>query len=73
MREWRRRISKEMNIAAFIIMHDTSLDSLCRVHPRTLDQLRTVAGFGERKAERYGAQILEALAQFRNGARATQD
>ena len=73
MREWRRRISKEMNIAAFIIMHDTSLDSLCRVHPRSLAELRTVSGFGERKTELYGAQILEALAKFRNGARATQD
>jgi ATP-dependent DNA helicase RecQ len=73
MREWRRRISKEMSIAAFIIMHDTSLDSLCCVHPRTLAELRTVSGFGERKTELYGAQILEALAQFRNGARATQD
>jgi ATP-dependent DNA helicase RecQ len=73
MREWRRRTSKEMNIAAFIIMHDTSLDSLCRVHPRTLAQLRTVSGFGERKTELYGQQILEALTQFRNGARATQD
>lgn len=73
MREWRRRISKEMNIAAFIIMHDTSLDSLCRVHPRSLAELRTVSGFGERKTELYGAQILEALAKFRSGARATQD
>ncbi len=73
LREWRRRTSKELNIAAFIIMHDTSLDSLCRVHPRTLAELRTVSGFGERKTELYGAQILEALAQFRNGARATQD
>jgi ATP-dependent DNA helicase RecQ len=73
MREWRRRISKEMSIAAFIIMHDTSLDSLCRVHPRSLPELRMVSGFGERKTELYGAQILEALAQFRNGARATQD
>ena len=73
MREWRRRISKEMSIAAFIIMHDTSLDSLCCIHPRTLAELRTVSGFGERKTELYGAQILEALAQFRNGARARQD
>jgi ATP-dependent DNA helicase RecQ len=73
MREWRRRISKEMNIAAFIIMHDTSLDSLCQVHPRTLAELRTVSGFGERKTELYGAQILEALTQFRKGARAMQD
>ena len=73
MREWRRRTSKKMNIAAFIIMHDTSLDSLCRIHPRTLAQLRTVSGFGERKTELYGQQILEALTQFRNGARATED
>ena len=73
LREWRRRTSKELNIAAFIIMHDTSLDSLCRVHPRSLAELRMVSGFGERKTELYGAQILEALARFRNGARATQD
>jgi ATP-dependent DNA helicase RecQ len=73
MREWRRQTSKEMNIAAFIIMHDTSLDSLCRIHPRSLAQLRTVSGFGERKTELYGQQILEALTQFRNGARAAQD
>ncbi len=73
MREWRRQTSKEMNIAAFIIMHDTSLDSLCRIHPRSLAQLRTVSGFGERKTELYGQQILEALTQFRNGARATED
>jgi ATP-dependent DNA helicase RecQ len=73
LREWRRRRSQELNIAAFIIMHDTSLDSLCRVHPRSLAELRMVSGFGERKTELYGAQILEALAQFRNGARATQD
>ena len=73
MREWRRQTSKEMNIAAFIIMHDTSLDSLCRIHPRSLAQLRTVSGFGERKTELYGHQILEALTQFRNGARATED
>ncbi len=70
LREWRLRTSKESNTPAFIIMHDSSLDSLCRVQPRTLSELQTVSGFGERKTELYGAQILEALAQFRNGARA---
>ncbi|MGA7624112.1 MAG: ATP-dependent DNA helicase RecQ [Candidatus Acidiferrales bacterium] len=70
MREWRRRAAKQTRTPAFIIMHDSSLDSLCRVHPRTLSELQTVSGFGERKTELYGAQILEALARFRNGARA---
>jgi ATP-dependent DNA helicase RecQ len=70
LREWRRLTSKEMGTAAFIVMHDSSLNELCRVRPRSLEELRGVSGFGERKTELYGPQILEALEKFRNGARA---
>jgi ATP-dependent DNA helicase RecQ len=69
MREWRRVTSKKVGIAAFIIMHDTSLDHLCQVQPRSLADIRKVSGFGERKTEMYGPAILEALERFRNGAR----
>ena len=69
MREWRRVASRKMNIAAFIIMHDTALDHLCQVQPRSLAEIRKVSGFGERKTEMYGPAILEALERFRNGAR----
>jgi ATP-dependent DNA helicase RecQ len=51
-------------------MHDTSLDELCRVKPRSLAELRSVSGFGEKKTELYGPGILDALAEFRRGARA---
>ena len=70
LREWRRVTSKEMKTAAFIVMHDSSLNELCRVRPKSLEELRRVSGFGERKTELYGPQILEALERFRNGARA---
>jgi ATP-dependent DNA helicase RecQ len=69
MREWRRVTSKNLSIAAFIIMHDTSLDHLCQVQPRSLAELRKVSGFGERKTEMYGPDILDALERFRKGAR----
>jgi ATP-dependent DNA helicase RecQ len=69
MREWRRVTSKKLRIAAFIIMHDTSLDHLCQVQPRSLAEIRKVSGFGERKTEMYGPAILQALERFRNGAR----
>jgi ATP-dependent DNA helicase RecQ len=62
-------VSRKMNIAAFIIMHDTSLDHLCQVQPRSLADIRKVSGFGERKTGMYGPAILEALERFRNGAR----
>jgi len=64
LREWRRTTAKENGIAAFIVMHDTSLDELCRKRPRSLAELRGVSGFGERKTEVYGSQILEALRSF---------
>jgi ATP-dependent DNA helicase RecQ len=70
LREWRRTTARERGTAAFIVMHDTSLDELCRVKPRSLAELRSVSGFGEKKTELYGPGILDALAEFRRGARA---
>jgi ATP-dependent DNA helicase RecQ len=72
MREWRRELSKESSTAAFIIMHDTSLDELCRARPTTTTELLQVQGFGVRKTELYGQQILAALLRFKNGARAAE-
>ncbi len=70
MREWRRNVSKQQGISAFIVMYDTSLEALCRLRPRTLEQLESVPGFGQRKIETYGEQILSALREFEQGARA---
>jgi ATP-dependent DNA helicase RecQ len=72
LREWRRNTAREQGTAAFIIMHDTSLDVLSREKPSSLSELRRIPGFGERKTELYGQEILDALARFRNGARATE-
>jgi ATP-dependent DNA helicase RecQ len=71
MRQWRQETAKQSGMAAFIIMHDTSLDELCCLRPRTLGELRKVSGFGERKTELYGQQILDALKRFQDGARAS--
>jgi ATP-dependent DNA helicase RecQ len=64
LREWRWDISRELNVPAYVVMHDTTIDELCKVRPSTLAQLRGVSGFGDRKVERYGPQILEALKKF---------
>jgi ATP-dependent DNA helicase RecQ len=71
LREWRRTISKRESVPAYVVMHDSSLDDLCRKLPKSLAEVRRVSGFGERKTEMYGPQILEAIAEFRKGSRAT--
>lgn len=73
IREWRRNISKQKGIAAFVIMHDTTLEQLCSALPSSLSELRRVPGFGEKKTEMYGDEILAALERFRNGERARVD
>lgn len=64
LREWRWGISRELNVPAYVVMHDTTLDELCKVRPSTLAQLRRVSGFGDRKVEMYGPKILAALKSF---------
>jgi ATP-dependent DNA helicase RecQ len=71
LREWRRTKAREQGVPAFIVMYDTSLEELCCRRPTTLAELRAISGFGERKTETYGREILQALERFRQGARAT--
>src|SRR6266700_478801 len=70
LRMWRRDVAKKQGIPAFTVMHDTSLEELCRVMPETLAEIRGIYGFGERKTESYGREILAAIHHFRQGARA---
>jgi ATP-dependent DNA helicase RecQ len=73
LREWRRNKAKERGVAAFIVLHDSTLEALCRVLPKTIDQLLRVSGIGESKIELYGSDILHALQCFEKGERAKND
>ncbi len=67
LRQWRQEVAKERKVPAFVVMHDTSLDDLCRRKPASLDELRQVHGFGEKKTADYGPELLKALSEFRRG------
>ena len=71
LREWRRTTAKQQGVPAFVVMHDTSLDEVCRNRPASIRELLGISGFGEHKASLYGQQIFAALDRFRRGARAT--
>jgi len=72
LREWRRTVARRNGVPAFMILHDTSLEDLCRKSPSNLRDLLRVSGIGERKAEIYGAEIFAALESYRRGVRASQ-
>src|SRR5262249_45206234 len=70
LRMWRREVAKKQSIPAFTVMHDTSLDELCRVMPESLAAIRQISGFGGGQTEAYGRADLGAISRFREGARA---
>jgi len=70
LREWRRAMAKEKNVPAYIVLHDSSLEEICRRQPKFYAELLEIPGIGERKAEIYGQPILDALEKFRQGERA---
>jgi ATP-dependent DNA helicase RecQ len=70
LREWRRGMAKEKNVPAYIVLHDSSLEEICRRQPKFFAELLNIPGIGERKAELYGQSLLDALQKYREGARA---
>jgi ATP-dependent DNA helicase RecQ len=70
LREWRRTTASQQGVAAFVVMHDTTLNELCHKQPGSLAELRAISGFGQRKTELYGPGVIAALARFRAGERA---
>ncbi len=71
LREWRRITAREKGVAAFVVLHDSALVDLCLVKPSNLQELRRVSGFGDKRVEMYGKEILDALRRFRQGERAS--
>ena len=63
-------MAKEIAMPPYIILHDSTLDAICRRAPSTLAELCEVPGIGERKAERFGEAILEVV--VRTARRATR-
>jgi ATP-dependent DNA helicase RecQ len=62
LREWRRNMAQQKGVPAYVILHDSALDELSDKKPATLAELRRVSGFGEKRSELYGSQILEIVA-----------
>ncbi len=65
-------MARENKVPAYVVLHDSTLEELCRRNPKTLSELKQITGIGEKKAAVYGAELLQVLRNFDAGARATQ-
>ena len=62
LRDWRRRRAADDGVPAFVVAHDTTLRAIADASPTTLTALSRIKGMGPTKLDRYGPEMLEAIA-----------
>jgi ATP-dependent DNA helicase RecQ len=58
LRAWRAAVAKEHGVPAYVVFHDGTLRAIAAARPSSLDALGSISGVGEKKLERYGADLL---------------
>jgi DNA helicase-2/ATP-dependent DNA helicase PcrA len=62
LRAWRLERSKTDGVPPYVVFHDSVLHQIAAVRPASLGELSQIAGVGPTKLERYGDELLAALA-----------
>jgi DNA helicase-2/ATP-dependent DNA helicase PcrA len=62
LRAWRRERASTDGVPAYVVFHDATLAEIAVRRPRSLADLRSIAGIGPAKLERYGPDVLAVLA-----------
>lgn len=64
LKQWRASRAQTDRVAPYMIGHNIMLEQIAQTKPRTSQQLLGVKGFGERKLETYGPEILDIVREF---------
>jgi DNA helicase II / ATP-dependent DNA helicase PcrA len=62
LKEWRLKRSKHDDVPAYVVFHNSTLAEIAARRPKTIGELASVPGVGPAKLERYGRDVLDALA-----------
>jgi ATP-dependent DNA helicase RecQ len=69
LRSLRREIAAERGVAAFVILHDSTLRELARLRPLSTEGLRLVRGLGERKLADFGPRFIACIKAYEHQQR----
>ena len=62
LKRWRLERARADEVPAYVVFHNSTLAEIAGRKPQTLNDLATVPGVGPTKLDRYGRDLLAALA-----------
>lgn len=65
LRKKRLEIAQSLNVAPFIVFHDSTLRDIAAIKPKDKNELSRIKGLGERKLNTYGDAFLEVIQRYR--------
>lgn len=64
LQQWRREKADREKIPVYIIATNKELTHIVATTPKTLEGLRQIQGFGQKKTQRHGKEILAIVKRF---------
>jgi len=64
LKEVRKDLSRKMDLPAWVIFSDPSLEDMSIQYPVTLDELKACQGVGEGKARKFGKPVIDLIAKY---------
>ncbi|PAY08893.1 DNA helicase RecQ [Bradyrhizobium sp. UFLA03-84] len=61
LRAWRSDVARARGVPAYVVLHDSTIDGIAAMRPDTLNDLRNIAGIGDKKLEHYGDELIRIV------------
>ena len=61
LRNKRLEIARSQGVPPYVIFHDSTLQELLKIRPKTLKDFSQISGVGKAKLERYGLDFLQII------------
>ncbi|MDD4921749.1 MAG: AAA family ATPase [Bacteroidales bacterium] len=64
LKQWRNEKAKELNLPVYLILPQKAIAELSSNLPQTPAQLKDIKGFGDKKIQQFGAELLDIISDF---------
>lgn len=64
LKDLRKSIAKQKGFPPFVIFQDPSLEDMATRYPITMEEMTAITGVGQGKAEKFGEEFIEVIAQY---------
>lgn len=64
LKEWRKQKAEAGGVPVYIIATNGELNELIKKTPKTIEALKAIRGFGQKKIEKYGKELTDLITNF---------